>query len=134
MWAAYRLPEEEVLDLCYRRSAVSFAFLYRSCVCAVCGVEAESLLGGRGNLWSWTSQYIKSCPKLFFILSRYLLAYFLSLYAPLYVLCDERHLAARRYLQRLGAEKKAENIFLAGEETRFMLYQFNRPTHGLGNQ
>ena len=124
MWAAYRLPGREVLSLCYQKSAVSLAFLHQGKVCAVAGVEAESLLGGRGCLWSWTGKKVKKIPKLFWKVSKSVLGYFLSVYPYLYVLCDERYLRARHYIVRLGGSKLSQKINLAGKETSFELYQF----------
>lgn len=126
MWAAYRLPVSEVLSLCYQKSAISLAFVYQGKVCAVAGVEADSLLGGRGCLWSWTSGKVKKIPKLFWKISKSVLAYFLSVYPCLYVLCDNRYLQARRYIVRLGGSKRSQKIMLAGKETYFELYQFAR--------
>lgn len=134
MWAAYRLPVQEVLRQCAQRSVLSWACLYRGKVCSVCGVEPQSLLGLQGCVWSWTGQTVEQCPKGFFKASRQVLNYFLSLYPQLYALCDNRYHVSQRYLQRLGAQKQAEQIRLAGPETCFTLYQFKRPLNGLKNQ
>lgn len=131
MWASYRLAVEEALEYCRRRSAVAVAFLYRGEVCAVSGVEADSLLGNRGSLWSWTGEKVKQCPKAFWQVSRRVLQYFLSLYPHLYVLCDARYAAAQRYVERLGGARQTDEIYLAGPETRFVLYQFHRPSDGI---
>jgi len=134
MWAAYRLSALEVLEHCWQKSSVSLAFLYRGKVCAVAGVEADSLLGVRGCVWSWTGKETLRCPKEFWKVSQHILAYFLSLYPQLYALCDRRYLAAQGYLQRLGACPQADGIQLAGKETRFVLYRFSRPSEDLQNK
>lgn len=121
------MPVREVLSLCYQKSAVSLAFLHQGKVCAVAGVEAESLLGGRGCLWSWTSKKVKKIPKLFWKVSKSVLGYFLSVYPYLYVLCDERYLQARveQHEQQLSRQDVKMDIVIDDVKTiKSILMQF----------
>lgn len=128
LWAAYRLSAAEGLALCLRRSAAALAFCCEGEVCAVAGVEPQSLLGRRACLWSWTGQGVLRRPKTFWKVSLRALAYFRGLYPQLYAACDGRYAAARRYLLRLGARRTGEGFYLAGEETKFYLYRFGAPS------
>ena len=127
MWAAYRLQAREGLELCLGRSVLAVAFVYRGKAAAAAGVEAQSLLGRRGCVWSWTGESVDGCAKSFFRASRAALDYFLTLYPLLYAACDVRYTAARRYLRRLGAREAGPAFYLAGKETRFVPYVFSRP-------
>ncbi len=127
MWAAYRLPAREALALCWKHSSFAVAMRYRGCVAAVAGVEGQTLLGGRGCVWSWTAEAVLRCPKSFWQVSCRLLQQFQQLYPMLYAACDERYLSARRYLLRLGARQAGEKFYLAGKETRFVPYVFAAP-------
>lgn len=124
MWACYRLPARDVLQLCAQRSTVAVAFLYRGKVCAVSGVEGVSLLGNRGCVWSWTGEGVLVCPKSFVRASKQVLAYFRILYPALYAACDVRYRTAQRYLQHLGAQRCGQAFYLAGQETQFIWYQW----------
>ena len=66
MWAAYRLQVREGLELCLGRSVLAVAFVYRGKAAAAAGVEAQSLLGRRGCVWSWTGDSVDGCAKSFF--------------------------------------------------------------------
>ncbi len=127
IWAAYRLPVEDVLEKCYQKSSIALALFYRGKICGAAGVEADSLLGARGCVWSWTGKGVEQSPKKFWQVSKEVLRYFLSIYPQLYALCDVRYRQAQRYLLRLGACKQEGKIHLAGKETVFELYQFQRP-------
>lgn len=127
MWAAYRLEAREGLELCLGLSVLAVAFVYRGKAAAAAGVEAQSLLGRCGCVWSWTGEAVNCCPKSFWRASRAALDYFLTFYPLLYAACDVRYGSARRYLRRLGAREAAEAFYLAGKETRFIPYVFSRP-------
>ena len=127
LWAAYRLPVRQALQDCARKSAAAFALVRRGRTMAAAGVEAQSLLGRRACVWSWTGRDVLFCPKIFWRFSCIVRDYFLSLYPQLYAACDVRYAAAQRYLRRLGACATKEKIYLAGKETRFVLYVFERP-------
>lgn len=127
LWAMYRLSAPEGLELCLRRSAAAYAFLYRGKVAAAAGVAPLSLLGQSACVWSWTGEETEKCPKAFWRASVAALAYFYALYPQLYAVCDGRYAAAHRYLRRLGAHAQGEPFYLKGGETRFLLYCFDAP-------
>ena len=127
MWAAYRLPAREGLELCWRLSSRAVALLYRGRPVAAAGVQGQTCLGSRACVWSWTGEEVAHCPKEFWWASRAVVAQFRGLYPFLYAACDERYTQARRYLERLGARRIAAPFYLAGEETRFLAYVFAAP-------
>lgn len=124
LWAAYRLDILQGLELCRARSALAVAFLYKGRVAAVAGVEAASLLGRRGCVWSWTGKTVEECPKSFLRVSLRVLELFKRHYDVLFAACDERYQKAQNYLKHLGAQETGEKLYLAGAETRFVLYRF----------
>ena len=127
MWAAYRLPVRQGLELCFKRSVQAVALVYKGRAAAAAGVEAQTWLGQRACVWSWTGQAVERCPVSFWRASRKVLAAFQAQYPFLYAACDERYVAARRYLQRLGARQAGEKFYLAGRETRFVPYFLTAP-------
>ncbi len=127
MWAAYRLPARESLEICYQLSSAAVALLYRGRPVAAAGVQAQSWLGLSGCVWSWTGNGVEQCRKSFWKASRHVLAGFQQMYPKLYAACDERYRAAQHYLQRLGAQEAGEKFYLAGLETRFIPYFFAAP-------
>ena len=124
MWAAYRLPARQGLQYCWERSALALAFLCQGRAAAAAGVECAGLLGRRACVWSWTGQAVQRCPKSFWRASVQVLALFRRCYPQLFAACDERYGAARRYLAHLGGQETQEKFYLAGPETRFVLYRF----------
>lgn len=124
MWAAYRLAPLEGLMLCWQRSALAVAFLYKGRVAAVAGVEPASLLGCSGCVWAWTGRHVQRCPKSFWKASVRVLHFFRRHYGQLFAATDQRYTQACRYLQRLGARPDKHLFYLAGKETRFVLYRF----------
>ncbi len=124
LWAFYRLSATEGLDKCLQRSSVAFALSIEGKLCAVAGVAPDSLLGEQACVWLWTGNAVAQYPRVFYQISHQVLAYFKTLYPKLYAVCDERYIAAQRYLRHLGAQCHAEPFYLAGKETRFKLYIF----------
>ena len=94
---------------------LAVAFVYRGKAAAAAGVEAQSLLGRRGCVWSWTGESVDGCAKSFFRASCAALDYFLTLYPLLYAACDVRYATARRYLRRLGAREAGAGVLFGGE-------------------
>lgn len=122
--ACYGLPARAGLEVCAQLSAAAVAFVYRGEVCAAAGVEAQSLLGRRGCVWSWTGEGVLHCPKAFWRASRAVLRYFHSLYPQLYAVCDVQYRAARRYVQRLGGVETGRTQLRSGAKNSFVVYRF----------
>ncbi len=124
LWAAYRLPAREGLDLCRARSVFSAAFLYRGRVAAAAGAAAENALGTQACLWLWTGKEVQCCRKSFWKAYRAVLECWLARYPHAYAVCDVRYVSAARCLTRMGARGEGKAFLLAGKETRFQLYRF----------
>lgn len=126
LWAAYRLPAREGLELCRERSIFSAAFLYRGRVAAAAGAAAENALGTQACLWLWTGKEVERCRKSFWKAYRAVLACWLARYPHAYAACDVRYVSAARCLTRMGARREEKAFLLEGEETRFQLYRFGK--------
>lgn len=124
--ACYLLPPRQALELCCNRSSLTVSLFCNGHLCALAGVEPESLLGWRGCVWSWTSRQVLHYQRAFWKISKYVLAQFLTRYPLLYAACAADYAAAHRYLKHLGAQPLPKTLVLADQKTRFCVYQFTR--------
>ena len=129
MRALYGKRVAESLQKGLARSAVAVGFFYKGKIAAAAGVEPEGCLGRRACVWSWSGAEAGRCSKAFWKVSKQVLQYFLQLYPQLYAVCDERYVAAHRYITRLGG-RKIKKVYFQTAGPAFWIYEFNKADIG----
>lgn len=118
----------KLLESFYRVSVKCIFLQYKNHPAALFGLAPEVWMGRRACVWLLTGKSVEKIPKSFFCAARTLLKNALNEYEELYNFVDERYLAARRFVERLGGV--FDGSFVTAGGVKFLRFTFRRKEYG----